>query len=135
MISSTKKRPTSRLPIRRPCMSTSAATTVSTAPLSTALLSSPGLMSIELEVLLELPVGNVVAEAGELVAAHRAVGSHELVPEQRDSPLVGLERLERLLRRVRQGRPGGVFLGRRLRRRLELQAVLDPKQPGGEQAR
>src|SRR3954452_8082111 len=48
---------------------------------------------VDLDVLVAFPVGDVIVEAGQLVASHHAVGGDEVLAEGARNPLVRLQRL------------------------------------------
>src|SRR5690242_14494837 len=90
---------------------------------------------VDLEILVALPVGHVVLEAGELVPPHREPDLGELLAERGTQRLAALELVERLAQRPRQRRVARIVLGRRRAgRRLELEALLDPEQAGRDDA-
>src|SRR3990170_4500871 len=93
-----RARPSSRSTIRTsstPGLPTASATATRPIPPPPPITASR-ISSEELDVLVELPVGDVSLEALELVPAHARVRGHELLAEEPPHLLVGLERLERL---------------------------------------
>ena len=77
----------------------------------------------------------MVGEAGELVAAHDGVGLDELLPEQLDDLLVGLEEREGFLDARRQLLLALVLLRGRTRGRLQLELCGDAEEARGEERR
>src|SRR5579871_3373883 len=88
--------------------------------------------SEHLEILGALPVGDVAAEALQLMTLHREIALQELRPQHLAEYRIGPEVGQRLLEAAWQLHMRRIILARPLRLGLQLELVLDPQQTGGQ---